>query len=306
MSPSPYRELDRPPLREPALRRALQAPEGPWRRIEVVADTGSTNADVAKRARAGEGAGLVLVADHQRAGRGRLDRTWTAPARSSVAVSVLLRPDGVPAERLGWLSLLAALAVADALRGHCGLDARLKWPNDVLVPDPESGEERKVCGVLAEAVPVGPVGPATPGEQVPGVVVGAGINVTQTLAELPVPGAISMRLAGSATTDRDTVLRVYLRALADRYEAFRASGGDPRASGVGAAYRERCATLGRAVEVRLPGGLMERGTAEEVDDDGRLVVRVAGRAGDTGGLRAFAAGDVVHTRPDAGRSARHA
>ena len=113
----------------------------------------------------------------------------------------------------------------------------------------------------------------------PAVVVGAGINVTQTAAELPVPGAISMRLAGSATTDRDTVLRVYLRALAERYEAFRASGGDPRTSGIGAAYRERCATLGRVVEVRLPGGVIERGTAEEVDDDGRLVVRVGGPGG---------------------------
>jgi BirA family biotin operon repressor/biotin-[acetyl-CoA-carboxylase] ligase len=276
----------------------LQAPEGPWRRIEVLAETGSTNADLLARARMGEAEGLVLVADHQSSGRGRLDRTWTAPPRSAVAVSVLLRPDGVPPERLGWLSLLGALAVTDALRGRrCALPARLKWPNDVLVPDPEDGGELKVCGVLAEAVaPIpGPAGLAESGTADSGiaVVLGAGINVTQTTAELPVPTATSLRLAGSATTDRDTVVRLYLRALAERYASFRLAGGDPRASGIGAAYRELCSTLGREIELHLPGGQAERGTADEVDDDGRLVVRLAG----TGEVRAFAAADVVHALP---------
>jgi BirA family biotin operon repressor/biotin-[acetyl-CoA-carboxylase] ligase len=288
MSESRYTSLDRPPLSEQALTSALTGPNGSWRALAVVAETGSTNADVAARAAGGEAEGLVLVTDHQRAGRGRLSRTWSSPPRSSLAVSVLLRPQGVPAERLGWLPLLGGLAVVDALTSRCGLPARLKWPNDVLVTD--EGEERKVCGILAEVVP----GHGTaPDGQGLAVVLGAGINVTQTRAELPVPAATSLRLAGAATTDRDTVLRAYLRALAVRYRAFVAAAGDPRSSGIGSAYREACATLGRQVEIHLPSGSAERGLAQEVDDEGRLVVLVGEEP------RPFAAGDVVHVRGQA-------
>jgi BirA family biotin operon repressor/biotin-[acetyl-CoA-carboxylase] ligase len=124
------------------------------------------------------------------------------------------------------------------------------------------------------------------------VVVGAGINVSQAEDELPVPGATSLLLAGSATTDRDTVLRAYLRALAVRRRAWSDAGGDPRASGIGAAYREACSTLGQQVRVTLPSGAPVEGVAEEVDGDGRLVVRNR-----DGRLQALAAGDVVHVRP---------
>lgn len=302
--PGPFTDLDRPPLRERALAAALtgraghrdaqDGAAGVWRAIEVVAETGSTNADLARRAAAGEAEGLVLVADQQSAGRGRLARTWTTPPRAAIAVSVLLRPDGVPPERLGWLPLLGGLAVVDAVRSRCGLPARLKWPNDVLVPIdglPQAASsgaaEGKLCGVLAEVVPsLSPAMPATPAA----VILGAGINVSQTADELPVPTATSLRLAGSAVTDRDTVLRAYLRALAVRYRAFVEAAGDPRRSGIGAAYREACSTLGREVEVHLPARDVVRGTAREVDDDGRLVVLT----GD--GEVPFAAGDVVHLR----------
>ncbi len=280
MSENRYADLDRPPLSAAALTVALTGPDGGWRSVEVVPETGSTNADVAARAAAGQAEGLVLVAEHQSAGRGRLARSWSSPVRSSLSVSVLLRPDGVPVERLGWLPLLAGLAVVDALTHRCGLTARLKWPNDVLVA--EEDVERKVCGILAEVVP----GPGS----ARAVVLGAGINVTQRRAELPVETATSLRLAGAANTDRDTVLRAYLRALAIRYRAFVAAQGDPRASGLGPAYREACATLGREVEVHLPAGRVDRGQAQEVDDDGRLVVLVGDEP------RPFAAGDVVHLR----------
>jgi BirA family biotin operon repressor/biotin-[acetyl-CoA-carboxylase] ligase len=280
--PSPYLDLERPPLREAALRRALEPPAGAWRAVEVVAGTGSTNADLAARARAGEEAGLVLIADHQRAGRGRLERAWTAPPRASIAVSVLLRPDGAPPGTFGWLSLIAALAVTDALRGACELAARLKWPNDVLIGT-EDGE-RKVCGVLAEAVP----DPARPA-----VVIGVGLNVSQTADELPVPTATSLRLAGAATTDRDTVLRAYLRALAVRYRGFVAAGGDAVAAGIAADYRAACSTIGREVEVQQAGRPGVSGRADGVDDDGRLVVLVGGDR------RRFAAGDVFHLRGSA-------
>ena len=113
---SPYGDLDRPPLRPRVLDRAL-APDG-WR-VEVLPRAGSTNELVAARARAGEPAGLVVVAEHQTAGRGRLDRRWTSPPRAGLTLSVLLRPD-LPPERLPWLPLWGGLAVARALREQTG------------------------------------------------------------------------------------------------------------------------------------------------------------------------------------------
>jgi BirA family transcriptional regulator, biotin operon repressor / biotin---[acetyl-CoA-carboxylase] ligase len=286
---NPWTDLQRPPLRRAALERALtQGPEAAWRAIEVVAATGSTNADLVARARAGESEGLVLAADHQVAGRGRLGRVWEAPPRAGLAVSVLLRPSVDPA-RWSWLPLLTGLAVVDALTRVCGVPAGLKWPNDVLVPEPvrgrppEQGERRKVCGVLAEAVPGADGVPRA-------AVVGFGLNVDQERDELPVPTATSLRLAGAATLDRDTVLRACLRALAVRYRRWADAGGDPRASGIGAAYRETCLTLGQEIDVQLPGREGVRGVAEGVDDDGRLVVV------SPAGALALGAGEVVHLR----------
>ncbi len=261
----------------------------PWRELDVVEVTGSTNADLAARARAGASPGAVLVAEHQHAGRGRLDRSWSAPPRSSLAVSVLVDLAEVPAARACWLPLLTGLAVIEVVRGVCGVPAQLKWPNDVLVPVPADGraggqnaelEQRKVGGILAEMIP-------TSGA----AVVGVGINVTQTQDELPVATATSLLLAGSATTDRDTILRAYLRALDTRFRAWSAALGDPRRSGIGAAYREACSTLGLEVCVQRPSEPPVTGTAQEVDDDGRLVVLAP-----DGTLHALAAGDVVHVR----------
>ena len=250
-----YGDLDRPPLRPLALARAL-APDG-WR-VEVLQQTGSTNEVVAERAAAGAPAGLVVVAESQTAGRGRLDRVWTSPPRAGLTFSVLLRPT-LPASRWGWVPLWGGLAVADALRERCDVDAVVKWPNDVLV----GGE--KLCGLLAQA---------TSGA----VVLGIGLNVTTTREELPQDRpATSLRLAGAATTDRDTVLRAVLRSL-DRTLA----AADPDA------YRARCATLGQRVRVHLPGAgeQVVEGTAESVDDEGRLVVDGT----------PYGAGDVVHLR----------
>src|SRR3954451_16851238 len=140
---SPWRDLDRPPLRPAALRSALVTAEGPWTDLRVVDETGSTNADVAAAARAGSPEGLVVAAELQTAGRGRGDRTWQAPLRSGLAVSVLLRPR-VPPETWGWLPLLAGVSVIGPVSAMSGLELGLKWPNDVLVGD------RKLAGLLAE------------------------------------------------------------------------------------------------------------------------------------------------------------
>jgi BirA family transcriptional regulator, biotin operon repressor / biotin---[acetyl-CoA-carboxylase] ligase len=301
-----WSDLERPPLRYTALARALcSGSGGQWRSLDVVERTGSTNTDLVGRARAGEPEGAVLLAEHQCAGRGRLSRAWEAPARSCLAVSVLLRPGqvynadgralpGVDTARWPWLPLLTGMAVVDTLVGVCGLPARLKWPNDVLIPPDgvsRPGDDTtgwlKVCGVLAEAV-VAPVGSA--------VVVGVGLNVTQTRQELPVPTAISLRLAGAATVDRDTLARAYLRALAGRYRAWREVEGDPT-RGLAAAYREACATVGREVRVSLPEGEIT-GLVEGVDDDGRLLVVTGGQ------VRPLAAGDVVHVRGAGARGGR--
>ena len=293
----PWSDLARPPLRERALRQALCG-EGGWRTLDVVADTGSTNADLLARARAGEAAGAVLVAEHQSAGRGRLGRGWVAPPRSSLAVSVLLRPQ-VPAAGWSWLPLLAGLAVVDGVTAVAGLAAGLKWPNDVLGPVHGWGSgaptvDAKVCGVLAEAV----------GEEA--VVLGVGLNVSQTEEELPAqpsalaPPATSLVLAGAASLDRDPLLRAYLRALGSRLARWEEAGGDAGAAGLAAAYREACRTLGQRVRAELPGGRVVSGRAEEVDAAGRLVVAPDGSAGDGAAPAPFAlsAADVVHVRGD--------
>ena len=251
-------DLSRPPLRARALQRAL-APDG-WR-VEVVAVAGSTNEVVSERARAGEPAGLVVVAEEQTAGRGRLDRTWVSPPRAGLTLSALVRPD-LPPVRWPWLPLLTGLAVATAVREQAELEAVLKWPNDVLV----SG--RKVCGVLAEVPEPG------------AAVLGIGLNVTTRAAELPHDGATSLELAGASTTDRGTLLRAVLRALALVLSDVDGARED---------YRRACSTLGAAVRVQLPGGRAVEGRAEAVDDGGRLVV----------GGTAYGAGDVVHLRPAA-------
>ncbi|WP_433227685.1 biotin--[acetyl-CoA-carboxylase] ligase [Actinomadura formosensis] len=283
---SAYGDLERPPLHEGALRRALVRDGGLWREIRVVDETGSTNADLAVRAREGAPEGTVLVTEVQTAGRGRLGRTWTAPPRSGLMFSMLLRP-AVPVPVLGWASLLTGVAVATAIRRMTAwsqqgerflgarddvtVDARLKWPNDVLVGD------RKLAGILAEKVDGG-------------LVIGVGLNVGLREDELPVPTATSLAIEGAPLSDRAPLLRAILREFATWYREWTALEGDPERSGLRTAYRDLCATLGREVRVELPGGERLTGTARDVDGTGRLVVAAAG------GERAVSAGDVVHVR----------
>ncbi|GII75478.1 biotin--[acetyl-CoA-carboxylase] ligase [Sphaerisporangium rufum] len=274
MIDSPYRDLERPPLSEAALARAIVRPGGLWTSLSVVERTGSTNADLAQAVRSGAAEGAVLVAELQLRGRGRLGRTWTAPARSGLTFSVLLRPD-VPPERQGWVTLLVALAAAAAVRRLTELDVRLKWPNDLLVG------ERKVAGVLAERVD----GAA---------IVGMGLNVSVRPEELPVATATSLAIEHAECTDRDPLLRAVLREIETRYRDWIEAGGDADAAGLRSAYTAMSATIGQEVRVELPGERVLSGTATGVDAAGHLLVR----AGDA--EEVLSAGEVVHLRPAAG------
>jgi BirA family transcriptional regulator, biotin operon repressor / biotin---[acetyl-CoA-carboxylase] ligase len=271
------RDADRAPLDAAGLRAAAVRPGGLWRTVEVTAVTGSTNADLLARAAAGEPEGAVLAAEHQSAGRGRLGRTWTAPPRAALTFSVLLRPSAVPRARLGWLPLLAGVAVAAAVRAVAAVDTQLKWPNDVLVPP------GKLAGILAEAA-----GDA--------VVVGIGVNVSTGPAELPPPGpgglaATSLAIEGAAAADRARLLAGILAGLERRYRAWSAVSGDAERSGLRAEYTGLCGTLGRRVRVELPGGRVLDGMAAGLDPDGRLLVSVPPDAD-----LPVAAGDIVHLR----------
>ncbi len=260
--------VERSALDAAALTRAVVRPGGLWREIQVLAVTGSTNADLLARARAGAAEGAVLVAEAQTAGRGRVNRSWVSPPRAALTFSVLLRPAAVRPAQRGWLPLLTGVAVAAALRESAGVDAALKWPNDVLIGG------RKVAGILAEAH-----GDA--------IVTGVGLNVTLTAPDLPMPGATSLLLAGAAVTDRQVLAAAILDRLAVRYRAWCAA---PDAAAWREDYLRCCATVGQPVRVQLPGGSGLSGTAVDVDPAGRLVVRAAA------GLIPVSAGDVVHVR----------
>ncbi|MER5772026.1 biotin--[acetyl-CoA-carboxylase] ligase [Streptomyces sp. NPDC001985] len=275
--PGRWSDLDRPPLNTAALRRALLRPAGLWTSFDVVPTTGSTNSDLVRRTPLTEGA--VLVAEEQTAGRGRLDRTWSAPPRSGIFLSVVLRPGpGVPVEQWGWLPLLAGVATATGLSRAAGVDTSLKWPNDLLVK--VDGQERKAGGILAERA----------GDDA--VVIGIGVNVTLRSDELPVPTAGSLALANAVSTDRDPLLRAVLRSLEQWYGKWRAAGGDPALSEIQPAYAAGCATLGRTVRAQLPGDRSLTGEAVALDGAGRLVLTL-----ENGEREAVGAGDIVHLRP---------
>ena len=245
----------------------------------------STNTEFVRRAAELDDFAVLATAD-QTAGRGRLDRVWSAPAGASLAVSIFVRldPGALDPQRLGWLPLLAGVAMTRAVRELGVSGAGLKWPNDVLVG------ARKLSGVLTELTPHG-------------VVIGAGLNLTLREEQLPVPTATSLALEGVPTTSRpdgdvgaadaaltDRALAAFLRETFDLVAQWRAA---PSAAALRPLVEPVLATLGRAVRVDQPGLPPLRGTAEALDDDGRLLVRPAEPSSR---LVAVSAGDVTHLR----------
>lgn len=234
-------------------------------------EAGSTNALVAERARAGAEAGLVIVAEHQTSGRGRLDRSWEVPPRAALTFSVLVRPEIDPAA-WPWLPLLTGYAV------HAAIDDRadgigLKWPNDIIVETVDG--PLKLAGILVERVDT-PTGPAA--------VLGVGINVHQTPEELPIELATSLEQLVEGVPDRTEVLATVLSSL----DALLPLVEDTDA--LRRAYAGECVTLGKSVRVDVPAGEPLLGTAVDIDAGGRLIVDTA-----TGEVP-VGAGDVIHVR----------
>ncbi len=249
-----------------------------WPDPVIVASTGSTNEDVTALALGGAVEGTCVVADEQTAGRGRLDRTWVSPPGSGLWASVLVRPGDVPGDRLTWLPLVAGVAVSDALREASSVRAELKWPNDlVAIAAACGGSEgpRKLGGILSALVP-GAKG------QDPAVTLGIGINVNMGGMDLPVKRATSVLLEGGSL-DRSALLAELLVALDTRLGQWRNGEGLVERD-----YRSRCATIGRLVDVELPGGAKVSGVVSGIDDDGHLLVT------DGESTTRVTAGDVIH------------
>lgn len=225
----------------------------------------STNRYAKKLAGQGAAHGTMVLADTQTAGRGRRGHSWISPAGSSISMTLILRPD-VPPAQVARLSLLTALAVANAIGRVTGLDVRIKWPNDIVAGG------RKVCGMLMEM-------DATP-EKVASVVAGVGINVHQTqFPEEIAHSASSLDLLAGRRISRADIVRAFLQ----EYERVWALGDEAMMR----AYRERSATIGQRVQVIGLNGTYT-GTAQDVTESGSLLVR----ADEDGGVREVLAADV--------------
>ncbi|MFZ4486720.1 MAG: biotin--[acetyl-CoA-carboxylase] ligase [Candidatus Nanopelagicales bacterium] len=245
----------------------------------ILETTTSTNAEVARLVQSDAPEGTCVVAEEQTAGRGRQGREWVSPPSAGLWMSVLVRPGEVPRSRWGWLSLMAGLAAHDAVTELGRVPVGLKWPNDLMVTAAGAApgtDMRKLGGILSEACgsPDAPSGEA--------VVIGIGINVALTAWELPTPQATSLLVEGGLV-DREALLVAILRQLVIRLEQWRNS--DPALAG---GYRAACVTLGRTVDVSMPGGRVVHGEAAAIDEDGHLQIISDGK------VVSVTAGDVIH------------
>lgn len=244
--------------------------------------TGSTN-DVAKELAAqGAAEGTVVVADEQTAGRGRLGRRWFAPPSTCLLCSILFRPDLAPAQARR-LTMVCALAAADAIEAVAGLYVWLKWPNDLVIkyqmPNAKSQAWRKLAGVLTET--------GITGDRLEYVIVGIGINVNVGAEDLPAldPRATSVLAETGQTTDRAGLLAAMLAGVEQRYEALQ-KGTSPHKE-----WAARLATLGHQVQATSAEETLV-GVAESVDEDGGLLLRTT-----DGVLHRLVVGDVTLNQP---------
>lgn len=260
----------------------IELPRG-WPPVEITPTTGSTNADLLARLASttpdlAVAHGSLLVAEHQDAGRGRFDRTWSSPPSAGITASVVWRLEGCPRSRAGWIALLAGLGVVNAVREIAGVEAFLKWPNDIVVLG--SSGPNKLGGLLIEV--------AATGEYV----VGLGLNVSTTTEELPHSAAVSLHSLGCAPISREALVAAVARTWDDLLRAWQAAAWDPVASGLAQEVVAAMATIGTEVRVEFSPTDHIVGRAGGLDEFGRLLVEVAGEPGP----QAIAAGDVFHLR----------
>jgi len=246
--------------------------------VRWVAETGSTNRDLLEAAAGGAAEGLVLVADHQTAGRGRLDRSWIAPPGASLLASVLLRPSLVP-EDLFLLTLGCAVAAIDAVEEVTGVGLALKWPNDLVVAVGPLAD-RKVAGVLAESL--------VADGAVSAVVIGMGLNL-QWPNDLPVEiaaTATSVNHLSDVPVDREAVLVTWLGRYEEILDGISEEAGRSRLL---TEVRTRSATIGREVRIQNATDSFDA-RALAIDDSGHLIIERDGSE------VVVTVGDVVHAR----------
>ena len=239
--------------------------------FEYLEQTGSTNKDLLASSE-GLPEFFVLATDFQTAGKGRMERSWEASPGSSVMASILLRPQFTQSSGIGWLSLLTALAITNAI-SDLGLAPKIKWPNDVLIA------EKKVSGILAEVA-----------TDLSCVVIGFGINVNQSANQLPVDTATSLSVESADSVDRDQLLAAVIENIRSLYVGLSNASGDASASGLRQAILELSSTVGSQVSVEFPDGKKAFGLAKDIDATGRLVVLTQNET------LSVSAGDVLHLR----------
>jgi len=243
------------------------------RSVRFLPECASTNIIAREAAAAGGPEGLLVLTDYQTAGRGRGDRAWHSPAGSSLLFSLLLRPP-IPPSRALQSAMAVSLGVVEGIRLECGLTARLKWPNDILI----SG--RKAGGILCEL--------GLAGEKLDYAIVGVGLNVNfdpRGVAGIP-PDATSILLELGRPQPRTALLRAILGEMEPLYRAV------CRGESLRAEWARTLETLGLYVRVSLPEEEIT-GKAERVDEDGALILRLRNRS-----QRTILAGDVVHVTTD--------
>ena len=235
----------------------------------------STNTAAYSMAEAGSKEGFVVLAEEQAKGRGRHGRSWASPAKGGVYMSIVLRPDVAPNE-IPAITLLAAVSVASAIRGVSGLDALIKWPNDILI------NSRKVCGILTEM--------KAEQDTVGFVIIGIGVNVNTPLKLLP-KGASSLKEESGVegreeNLSRTGIVKAILEGLEKNYNLMRAEGFAP----IVEKWKDLSAMLGARIKVTLQNRTFE-GLAHDMDTDGSLMVRL-----DSGVIEKVSSGDIVMVR----------
>jgi BirA family biotin operon repressor/biotin-[acetyl-CoA-carboxylase] ligase len=241
------------------------------RDIRVFEETGSTNDVVEKFARDGVAEGVVVFAESQTKGRGRLGRPWLSPARKGLWFSVLLRPDLRP-QAATQLTVASATALTRAIRQQTDLTPQIKWPNDILV------RGRKVAGVLTEL--------SAELDHVKYIILGIGVDVNVNAGEFP-PAlrklATSLKIEAGRPWPRAELAAAILRELDADYARL----GRHQFAQLAEEWAEQCTTLGRTVSIRV-GDRTLHGRAEALDDDGELLLRT-----EHGRLERVIGGDVT-------------